>query len=126
MNALVLSICMLLGAVPPTVPRTVDVKLAAFGGKWINPLAANPLFQAAIRSLQVHTEQVDGGPMVVIEARSRVSTEFPLTLGTDWSGDVPLDQIRLEARNLSKSPVRIARCYSVPPTARWSPRGPRR
>ena len=87
MNTLVLSTCMLLGAVPSDVSQSVVVELASLDGKWSSPLAANPLFQAAIRSLQAHTEQVGGRSMVVVEACSRVSTEFPLTLGTDWFGD---------------------------------------
>jgi hypothetical protein len=76
-------------------------------GPWTNPFSEHPLFHAVVEKWKVSAKEHDKKQRLTLETVLKRSTDHPLTLGADWWGTVPSDEIHLEAQNLGKNEVKV-------------------
>jgi hypothetical protein len=76
-------------------------------GPWTNPLSEHPLFRAVVEEWAVAAEDNDAKQLLTVRTTLKRSTDHPLTLGADWSGRAPVDELRLDAKNLGPHEVKV-------------------
>lgn len=86
--------------------ETVIVELPRLG-PWANAYADHPYFGRFVERCRA-TVQADGDDRsLVFEAVPKRSTDLPLSVGADWDGSAPLDQLSLEAENRGDRAVAV-------------------
>ena len=87
--------------------QRVVVDLPALAGPWTNPYVDLPQFKRLAERLEAKVEEGDDAVALVLEATLLRSSDFPILMGADWSGEVPLDRLTLWVENRGEADVRV-------------------